>query len=286
MRISIACLTASLLIAATLPAADKSQSAGNLYRHGDYTAAVNILRQAPQDAANLELLGQCYFMLGDFKKSTEVLEKASILAPADSMTQTWLGRAWGRRAERAFPLMAIGYATKAREAFERAVRTDPGNTEALGDLFDFYLEAPKILGGGLNKAEAMLPDYEKHDPLGYYIATAKIAETKQDFATAERNLRHAVELAPRRLSVVLALAQFLERRGRHEDAAKIFRQATSVAPDSPRVVFARASSLIQGHRNVTQARELLIKYLAANNLTPEDPPRWEARQLLRKAEGS
>ncbi len=37
---------------------------------------------------------------------------------------------------------------------------------------------------------------------------------------------------------------------------------------------------------MTEARDLLKQYLAAKNLTPDDPPRWEALRLLKKAESS
>ena len=33
----------------------------------------------------------------------------------------------------------------------------PANTEALGDLFDFYVEAPPVVGGGMEKARSLLP---------------------------------------------------------------------------------------------------------------------------------
>ena len=287
VRIPIAILCAAgFLCAANLPSVKPRQDAAALYDRAEYAEAANALKQAPADAANLQLLGQRYFMLGDFKKATETLEKAEALNPADSMLRTWLGRAWGRRAETAFPLAAFGYAVKTRDSFERAVQMDPANAEALGDLFDFYMDAPKMIGGGLDKAEAMMPTYQRYDPLGYYIARAKVDEARQQFASAEANFRHAVQMAPRRVRVVLTLAQFLARRGRYEEAETVFDQAAAVAPGSPRIFFSRASSYISTHRNVEQARELLKKYLAATNLTPDDPPRWEAQKLLRKAEGS
>ena len=226
------------------------------------------------------------FRSGDFKKATESLEKAAAINPADSMLQTWLGRAWGRRAETAFPLAAIGYATKTREAFEHAVQLDPVNAEALGDLFDFYMEAPGMIGGGMEKAENLLPRYARYDPLGYYVAKARIDEKRQQYGSAEASLRRAVQTAPPRISIVLTLAQFLARHGRTEESDNVFRQAAEVAPESPRIFYAKAESYIRTGRNMEQARELLQKYLAAKNLTPEDPPRWEAQKLLRKAEGS
>ena len=68
----------------------------------------------------------------------------------------WLGRAYGRRAETSNPFTAPGYASKARQMFEKSVALDPSNKEATGDLLDFYLEAPGFMGGGYEKAEALV----------------------------------------------------------------------------------------------------------------------------------
>jgi tetratricopeptide (TPR) repeat protein len=205
-----------------------------------------------------------------------------------SMIQTWLGRAWGRRAETSFALLAAGYATKSRQAFEKALQLNPGNTDALGDLSDFYVDAPGLVGGGLEKAAALLPQFARYDPVGGYLAQARIAEKKKQFADAEADLRRAIEMGPGKVGLVLNLAQFLSRRGRYEESEKVFAQAADVAnaaPDSPRILYARADSYISARRNMDQARDLLKKYLAANNLTPDDPPRWQALNLLKKAGG-
>ena len=98
-------------------------------------------------------------------------------------------------------------------------------------------------------------------------------------------MRAAIRIAPERLDPVLELAQFLARRGRHEESDQAFQQAASLAPDSPRILFARAESLIKGKRNLAEAHDLLKQYLAAKGLTPDDPPRWEALRLLKKTEG-
>jgi tetratricopeptide (TPR) repeat protein len=257
----------------------------SLYQKTDYSAAITVLNQSPPDAKNLRLLGQCYFMLGDFKKSTEALERSAVLDPDDSMIQTWLGRAWGRRAETSFAVNAIGYATKTRQSFEKALQMDPGNTEALGDLFDFYMDAPGIIGGGLDKAAGLLPQFSKYDPVGGYLAQARIDERKKQFGRAEAGFRRALQAEPRKVGLIIDLAQFLARQGRYDESEEVFRQAVNVAPDAPRILFARASSYIGAKRNLDQARDLLKKYIAANNLTPEDPARWEAANLLKKAEG-
>jgi tetratricopeptide (TPR) repeat protein len=257
-----------------------------LYLKTDYAGAIAALKQREPDAQNLELLGQCYYQLGDFKKATDALEKAATLASSDSMIQTWLGRAWGERAETSFPLSAPVHAKKAREAFEKAVRLDPANVLALSDLFDYYTQAPGIMGGGIEKARELIPSIARHDPVGSHLAQARIDEDKKQFAAAETELRAAIRLAPQKLDPLLDFARFLSRRGRQEESERVFQQATGVAPDSPRVPFARAESLIKSRRNVAEARDLLKRYLAAKDLTPDDPPRWEAVRLLKKAEGA
>jgi tetratricopeptide (TPR) repeat protein len=283
--ISIALLT-SLAFASSAPGRSiANERATSLYNRTAYSEAVAVLNQSSPDAGNLELFGQCYFMMGDFKKATGMLERAAALAPDDSMIQTWLGRALGRRAETAFAFKALGYAAKTREAFERAVYLDAGNSEALGDLFDFYMDAPEMIGGGIGKAESLLPQFSRYDPVGGYIAQARIEEKRKQVGSAEASLRRAIEAAPQKVGPVLNLAQFLSRIGRFEESEEVFRHAAAIASDSPRILFARADSYIKARRKTDQARDLLKKYLAANNLTPDDPPRWEALRLLKKAEG-
>lgn len=262
------------------------ESARALYGHTDYNGAIAVLGKQPIDPQALELLGQSYFMLGDFKKATETLEKAAALDPGDSMIRTWLGRAWGRRAETSFAFSAMSYAAKSREAFEKAVQLDPANAEAMNDLFDFYVEAPALVGGGHDKARKLLPSLAKCDPDAVYFAEARLAEDQKQFDLAEAHLRQAVLAVPGKVGQVLNLARFLARRERYEESDRVFQQAREMAPNSPRVLFARAETWIRTRRHPDEARALLKKYLTANDLTPDDPPRSEALQLLKKVDGA
>lgn len=276
-----------LLVTGSLGAADVLLERGErLYAQADYDAAISTLKQAAPSARSLELLGSSYFMQAEFRKSTEILEKAAVLAPESSTIYTWLGRAYGRRAETSFALNAIGYANKSREAFEKAVRLDPMNKEAVNDLFDFYLEAPGMVGGGSDRARSLLPVIEKCDPENIHWSHARLDEQSKQPDKAEAHLRQALAADPGKPGLVLNLAKFLARHGRYEESEQLFEQAVRLAPDSPRVIFERAESYIQTHRNPERARELLRKYLASNALTPADPPRADARRLLRKVEGS
>jgi Flp pilus assembly protein TadD len=275
------------LLAATLGASqDVVIRATALYQHTDYENSLSILQHdAVPDSPGYLLTGKNYFMLGDYKNAVEFFEKALAISPRrsphTSEVELWLGRAWGRRAEGGSP-MAIIYATRTRQCFEKAVAIDPGNREAKNDLFDFYLNAPGILGGGIDKAEAAANSIASERPAEYEFEEAQLAEKKNDYAAAEAHLRRAVELAPGEAGRIVDLARFIAKRGRSEESDRLFDQARKLAPGKPGIVFAEAKTYVENHRNLDQARKLLQSYLQAS-LTPDDPPRLEAEKLLRRA---
>jgi len=174
-----------------------------------------------------------------------------------------------------------GYASKARQYFERAVALDSTNGEAVNDLFDFYLEAPGFLGGGTHKAEALAKHIAELDAAEGHYALAQIADRKKEYDTAEQQLRRAAELAPRQVGRILDLAKFLSKRGRVKESEAMFDQAAKMAPNSPKVLYERAATYVKEHRNLKEARELLEQYLRSP-LTPEDPSRERAEALLKK----
>jgi len=274
-----------LLVVAAGASPDVVRRASALYESTEYEDSLHVLAQDPApDAAGFLLSGKNYFMMGDYKTATEFFEKALAISPNNSDYELWLGRAWGRRAETGGWLMAGVHASKARQCFERAVALDPRNREAKNDLFDFYLNAPGFLGGGMEKAEALAKSIANERPPEYEFEEAQLADRRKDYATAEAHLRRAMELAPNEPGRVVDLARFVAKHGRLAESDALFERARKMAPSLPRVAFAEARVDIENQRNIERARELLRLYLHAS-LTPDDPPRQEAVKLLRRAGG-
>src|ERR1035438_9970975 len=129
--------------------------ARKLYNLTEFDQSLKVLQAIPdKDGPAYELMGRNYYMQADYKKASEMLEKAVAVEPANSEYALWLARSLGRRAETSSPFTAPGYASRARQYFEKAAQLNPRNIEALSDLFEYYLEAPGFLGGGLDKAQA------------------------------------------------------------------------------------------------------------------------------------
>ncbi len=274
------------LVPWVLAAQTELKRAQKLYNDTDYEGSLKLLLPLKDKSGDVyKLIGKDYYMRGDFKKATETLEKAVAAQPGDSDTFLWLGRAYGRRAETSSPFTAMGNASKARQNFEKAVELDPKNLEAINDLFEYYLEAPGFLGGGVDKASALAERISALDRAEGYYAQAKIAEKRKEWGSAEDQLRRAVDVAPQQVGRLIDLARFLAKQGRFQESEQSFERAAKIAPNSPKLLYARADTYIRNGRNLDQAKKLLEQYLRAE-LTPDDPPRSQAEKLLRQVSGS
>ena len=272
-----------LLAAPAFPQAAGLPRARQLYEKTRYEDALALLAGlATENGAVYSLMGECYYMLGDFTKSSEALERAVRLEPNNSGYHLWLGRAYGRRAETATFFTAPAHASKARDHFERAFALDTGNSDAAGDLFEYYLEAPSILGGGLSKAVDLAEKTKNLNLAEYHYRLARIADSRKEYKDAEEQFRRAMDLAPKQVGRVVDLANYLSQRGKYQESEAAFSKAEDIDPNNPKLMFERAKAYIQSKRNLDRARELLVRYLNLP-LSPNDPSRREAEKLLKQA---
>jgi tetratricopeptide (TPR) repeat protein len=232
--------------------------------------------QTPTDAM---ARGRQAYQMADFKKAVQLFEQAATADPRSSDVQHWLGRAYGRMAETSSFLTAPRYASKCRQAFERAVELDANNKEAWNDLFSYYMDAPGFLGGGLDKAEKAVARIAALDAAEGHFARAQLAQKRQDFEGAEQELQRAVDLAPRAVGRIVDLAVFLSKRGKRAPADQAFAKAAAIDATHPRYLFERAQVLVTEKRQPEEARRLLEEYLKAK-LGPDDAPASDARKLL------
>ncbi len=280
-------LTPVLAFAALgLAAGQALEKAWDAYQRTLYQEALNLLASVPRkSAADHALAGKCYYQLENYKSAIESFEKAAGAEPENAEYHNWLGKSYGRRAENSNFLTAPRLAARARDAFRKAVALAPGNSEAVADLFEYYIEAPGFLGGGTDKAAQLAETIRQTDPAEYQFFQARMAEKRKDVSAAERHYRAAAALAPSQVGRLLDVASFLARQKRYDESDTGFRDADRLAPGDPKVLFARASAFILGGRNLAVAHQLLEKYLQSQ-LNPDLPSRKEAERLLRKTQSS
>jgi tetratricopeptide (TPR) repeat protein len=273
-------LVIPVTLAAFLAAAD--DSAPSLLAQGRVDDAINILRGqislSPNDPEAHNLLCRAYFSLGDWDRGISNCEKAVTLEPNNSRYHLWLGRVYGEKADKANFITASGLAKKVHIEFETAVQLNPSNIDARTDLAEFYIEAPGIVGGGRDKAEAQAQSLSTLDPGKAHWVNARIAEKRKDAATAEKEYRAAIESSHGSASTWLHLAQFYKHAGRLDEMDDALRHVASAPLDQADALVDAAHLLLDTNRNLPEANQLLRRYVSASMV--EQAPAFKAHYLL------
>jgi tetratricopeptide (TPR) repeat protein len=270
-----------LALLPSLAAADSADS--KLLAEGRVDDAIASLQHKissePRDAESYNLLCRAYFMLGEWDKGVAACEKAVALDPENAQYHLWLGRIYGERADHAGFWTAAGLAKKVRGEFEAAVRLNPDSAEARTDLAEFYLEAPGIVGGGRDKAEAQAQKLATMDPVKAGWVKGRLAEKKKDLVSAENDYRAAIEASQGAGLAWLNLAFFYRHAGRLDSMEGAIQHASSAPVNQPEVLMECAEMLLRAKRDLPQATQLLRRYLSSNP-TAEAAPTFKAHYLL------
>lgn len=248
------------------------------FRHGRANDALRLLdSELQRDSGNTAAWNlQCrvYLAQGRTDAGIESCRQAVQLAPANSEYHVWLARAYGAKASASGMLAAYKTAKLVRAEFETAVKLDGNNREALADLGQYYVEAPKILGGGYDKAEQLAQRLAALDPVRADQLRARIAEAKKDYSAAEQDLRAEIASSHSPDAIAQAwmdLGSFYRRRGRWAEMLIALRNGAAADTNHGPALVDGASTLIQAGREGALAAQWLREYLQGNALSETAP---------------
>jgi len=259
-----------------------ADSAGDMLAAGRIDDAITTLNgrlsSAPSDAESANLLCRAYFALDDFDRAESHCKKAIALDPKNSRYHRWMAHVYGEKAAKANFLSAIGLAGKTREEFERAVQLNPQDVDAHVDLAEFYLEAPSIVGGGLEKARAQARIIGATDPAREHWVYGRIAEKNRDTAAAEHEYHQMIEASNGDSEAWLNLALFFRHQKRYDEMEQTLVRTSQAPMSKPDVLVDIAQNLYRIGRNPILAIQVLRRYLASRSV--EEAPAFKAHYLL------
>jgi tetratricopeptide (TPR) repeat protein len=280
LRTTILILAISYLVTALAAADDSAPALLAAGRADDaITSLHSKINTSPNDAESYNLLCRAYFSMGDWDRGISACEKAVALEPNNSGYHLWLGRVYGEKADAANFMSAASLAGKVRNEFEMAVRLDPNNVDARSDLGEFYLEAPAIVGGGRDKAEAQAQALASLDPVKADYIKGRLAEKMKDFAAAEKEYRAAIEASHGSALTWFNLALFFRHQQRWNEMEDAIQHAVSAQVDRPEIIMESGEILLRSGRNFPAAVLYLRRYLALNSKA-EEAPAFKAHYLL------
>ncbi len=280
-------LCAALFSTAASARADAPEAAHLLASgHADQALALlnRQLKANANDAVALNLQCRVYFAEGQVEEAQGPCEQAAAADPNNARYHLWLGRVLGRKAEHAPSLQAYGLAKRVHAEFETAHRLAPRDRDAAQDLAEFYVQAPRLIGGGHGKAAALAAEVEPWAPALAHSIRAEIAEAEKKDADAERELQAAAASPDGGPGALLALASFYRKANRNPEMLKTLDQAIAKDTAHDDALVSASELLTRTGQRPEQAVALLRMYLASANQS-EDAPVFRVHaqlaQLLR-----
>jgi tetratricopeptide (TPR) repeat protein len=262
-----------LLSGARLLLADNVR-ANALLQQGRVEEAGTLLKASlatqPGDALAHQLLCRVYYAEEMADPAIQECELAAASDGSMSDNQMWLGRAYGLKASHANLFNALPLAKKVGSAFERAVELDGENIHAMSDLGEFYVAAPGIVGGGLDKAQALAAKMQPHYPSQSHRLLALIAEKKNDIGTAEAEFKEAVA-AGRSADAYIDLGHFYRRQHQTDKVLSTLQEGIDADRRRDAALVDAASILTAARLSPQLAESLLRTYLSSPAKSDEAP---------------
>jgi tetratricopeptide (TPR) repeat protein len=126
------------------------------------------------------------------KDAFEAFERAVDLQPGNADYQYWLGSASFEHIDDVSMLSKMSLASGGRKAFEKAIAIDPIMIAPRIGLAQFFLGAPAIAGGSVEKAkqqgEGLIAISEKRGEFQGRMVLARVAAHEKDWAEMSRQL--------------------------------------------------------------------------------------------------
>jgi tetratricopeptide (TPR) repeat protein len=272
-----------LIILGSSAAALAVNAEAELIRAGQIDQAIVRLQERiksnPSDVESLNLLARAYYSIEQWDNAISHNQRALKLQPNSSELHSWMGRAYGEKADSVGIFGAATLARKTKSEFEKAVQLNPAATQARLDLAEYYIEAPGFMGGGMDKARAQADATARFDTAASHLIRARMAQQKKEFDDAESEFKAAIASAKNPASYWINLASFYQSRGRLPEMEKAISAAVAVPGRPASVLYDAASVLHRSGRNLPGAIGYLRQYLAEGQFD-EDAPAFRAHFLL------
>jgi tetratricopeptide (TPR) repeat protein len=273
------CLMAALAVTAAADSLKPTLGPVNsALQAGQADKALSLLSALPQggqnDAQAMNLSCRIRFTLAQWDSALRDCEEAVRLEPNNARHHMWLGRALGEKANKASFFTAFTLGKRVVAEFQKAAQLDPEDAEALADLGSFYVEAPSVVGGGMDKAQSVVAQLDRIDPARAYELRANIDIAHKDYASAEANLKKAVSLSRHPAFQWATLARFYEERKRWSDMDSALHSCMTAAARDPHAgvaLYDAAGVLIMAKKEPALAAKLIQDYLGSSSKTEEAP---------------
>ncbi len=260
-----ACIVLALSFVTVSAPAQTIAQARSLARQGKADAAIAqahaVVALSPRSFEAHELLCLLFRSTDHFDDAIHECEVARDLQSGNSIAELELARTYGAKADHAGALTGMRMVGRIRDSFEKAVRLDPKNVDALSDLGEFYVEAPGVVGGGADRARGIVAQLRPLSSARAHRLAGMIAAKAGDFPAADAEFAAELAASPTPEAYV---DQAVYNRKRKNWVAAESNAALAIGKDAahgPDTIDA-AETLLSIRRGLPVAEKGLNDYLA------------------------
>jgi tetratricopeptide (TPR) repeat protein len=197
-----------------------------------------------------------------FDEAVKAFERAIELNPAKSEYHLWLGHGYTRQLATANFIRKGFIGRRIGPQYDKAVELDSSSIDAAETRVDFYLEAPSMAGGGVDKAKAEAARLRALSVYHGSFAQAKIEEHEKAWEKAESEYRALVRAFPDSTRPVTALVSYLQNRERFGESFVVIDERLSRFPNDTLVIYQLGRTAAISGTELTRGEAALRRFLA------------------------
>ena len=187
------------------------------------TQTQSVLARQPNDDQAVHCQGMVSMNMDRPREAIGYFERAIKLNDNSSLHHLWLGNALGSVADSTSKIKQPFLARRIKSEFERAVELDPRSIDARHGLIQFYVQAPGVMGGSMDKAKEQAREIGKINAMRGHLEMANILSRDKKVAEAEQEFLAADQRAPRqRRRLAFDPRAFYQNQQRWADAFAVY----------------------------------------------------------------
>lgn len=285
MKSALAILALGLMLAGAAesnPAPSLEQADALIQQH-QLDRALEVLDALPEESDKAGLVSfnraRAFFRKGNFDRAEDQIDRAIRKDDRNAGFHELKGAIHARQIDDAGMFGKMSLAGKMRRSFERAVELAPDNVDYRRSLFEFYLNAPGIAGGGTDKAARQAEAIAALDPKAGYLTRLQVQFQEEELTEAEKLFKEATERFPRDASLyAVATIGFAnaESYDRSHEAVQRWRESM---PDDAGAMYQHGRLAAVSGKYLEEGAKAMRAYLEADRGDTDPPVYWAHYRL-------
>lgn len=236
--------------------------AKKLYEEKKPAEAKKLLNAVKEDnkefAAAQYYLGRIAFDEKKYDEAEEFFEEAMEADETVAEYHLWYGNTLGTIAGDANIFRQATLGPKMKSAWEKALQLDSKSVDARESLIQYYLQAPAIAGGSVDKAIELANEIVKLKPAEGHRQLGNIYYREKKYAEAEKEF---IAMAKADATYTSGLANFYMLQKQYDKAFALFEDALKKNPNDMMAIYQIGKASAVSGQKLDRGEECLRKYL-------------------------